>query len=198
MSSKGAGAPARRRTVDDSTQEASGEAAASDLEVWLRGPVKGVHPLLQGVAHALLQAREEVEGVLEGFPDALLWERPAGVASVGFHLQHLEGVLERLFTYARGEALNERQLEALAREGEARPGETAGGLLGAFRSGVDASLVALRANGGERLLEPRAVGRARLPSTELGLLFHAAEHTQRHVGQLLVTARVVKGAPPAF
>ena len=178
--------------MDDSTQAASG-VTASNLEVWLRGPTEGVHPLLQPVAHALLQVREEVEGALKDFPDTLLWERPAGVASVGFHLQHLAGVLERLLTYARGEGLSEAQLEALAREGEARPGETTGSLLEAFRAGVDAALAALQANGGERLLEARAVGRARLPSTELGLLFHAAEHTQRHVGQLLVTARVVKG-----
>ena len=180
--------------MDDSHQAAS-KAAASDLEVWLRGPIEEVHPLLQPVAHALLQATEEVEEALKDFPDALLWERPAGVASVGFHLQHLAGELERLFAYARGESLSEAQLEALAREGEATLGLTVGGLLEAFHAGVDASLVALRANGGERLLEPRAVGRARLPSTELGLLCHAAEHTQRHVGQLLVTARVVKGAP---
>ena len=180
--------------MDDSTQGRNG-AAASDLEVWLRGPVEGVHPLLQPVAHALLQAREEVAGVLKNFPDALLWERPAGVASVGFHLQHLAGVLERLFTYARGESLSTAQLEALTKEGEAQPGDTAESLLEAFRAGVEGALEALRANGGERLLEARAVGRARLPSTELGLLFHAAEHTQRHVGQLLVTARVVKGTP---
>ena len=187
--------------MDDSIQPTpsgksapAASAASSNLEVWLRGPVEGVHPLLQPVAHALLQAREEVEDALKDFPHALLWERPAGVASVGFHLQHLAGVLERLLTYARGESLNEAQLEALAQEGEARPGETTQGLLETFRAGVDAALEALRANGGERLLRARAVGRARLPSTELGLLFHAAEHTQRHVGQLLVTARVVKSA----
>ena len=172
----------------------SAPSASSKLEVWLRGLVAGVHSLLQPVAHALLQAREEVEDALKDFPDDLLWERPAGAASVGFHLQHLAGVLERLFTYARGESLSDVQLEALAREGEAKPGETTQGLLETFHAGVDAALGALRANGAERLLETRAVGRARLPSTELGLLFHAAEHTQRHVGQLLVTARVVKSA----
>lgn len=161
-------------------------------EVWLRGPVEGIHPLLQPVAHALLQAREDVEDILSDFPDTLLWKRPAGVASVGFHLQHLSGVLDRLFTYARGGALDEGQLKALAAEGEAFLGATTAGLLEIFRTGVEVALADLRTKSGETLLNARAVGRARLPSTELGLLFHAAEHTQRHLGQLLVTARVVK------
>ena len=167
------------------------EGQGKNLEVWLRGPVAGVVPLLQPVAHALSQAREEVEDFLEDFPDALLWERPAGVASVGFHLQHLAGVLGRMLTYARGESLNEAQLAALAKEGEAAPDLTTKVLRERFDATVDTTLAALRANRGETLLEPREVGRARLPSTELGLLFHAAEHTQRHVGQLLVTARLV-------
>ena len=67
-------------------------------EVWLRGPVPGVPPPLQPVAHALLQAREEIEAMMQGFPEHKLWERPAGVASVGFHLQHFSGVLSRLFS----------------------------------------------------------------------------------------------------
>src|SRR5438552_13201428 len=90
-------------------------------EVWLRGPLPDVPALLQPVAHALLQAREEVEDVMTGFPEERLWERPGGVASVGFHLQHLAGVLDRLFTYARGEALNAAQLKALEAEGTPSP-----------------------------------------------------------------------------
>src|SRR5262249_59412189 len=86
-------------------------------EVWLRGPLPDMPPLLQPVAHALLQAREEVVAEMAGFPEELLWERPGGVASVGFHLQHLAGVLDRLFTYAQGRALNETQAQALAAEG---------------------------------------------------------------------------------
>lgn len=160
-------------------------------EVWLRGPVEGVPPLLQPVAHALLQAREEVEARLREFPAELLWARPAGVASVGFHLQHLTGVVDRLFTYARGEALSPEQLRALRAEGEPPgPGTTPGELVAAFHAQVERALSQLRATDEASLTEPREVGRARLPSTTLGLLFHAAEHTQRHVGQLHVTARV--------
>src|SRR5262245_30783575 len=83
-------------------------------EVWLRGPVPDIPPLLQPVAHALLQAREEVHSIMRGFPEERLWERPGGAASAGFHLQHLTGVLDRLFTYARGASLNDDQLSALA------------------------------------------------------------------------------------
>lgn len=90
-------------------------------EVWMRGPLPDVPPLLQPVAHALLQAREEITELMAGFPDALIWVRPRGrggdVASVGFHLQHLTGVLDRTFTYARAEALSPAQLDALSVEG---------------------------------------------------------------------------------
>lgn len=164
-------------------------------EVWLRGPVAGVPPLLQPVAHALLQAREEVVQIVEGFPDDRLWSRPAGAASVGFHLQHLSGVLDRLLTYARGEELDEAQLAALRAEGDPpHPGVSAAALAGAFERAVDRALEQLRATPEGTLTEARGVGRAGLPSTVLGLLFHAAEHTQRHLGQLLVTARVVHPA----
>jgi hypothetical protein len=89
---------------------------SSKPEVWLRGPLDAVPGLLQPVAHALLQAREEIVELMTDFPEALLWEKPAGLASPGFHLQHLAGVLDRLFTYANGEQLDKQQLDALAAE----------------------------------------------------------------------------------
>src|SRR5699024_8239166 len=88
------------------------------LEVWQRGPLPGIGALLQPVAHALLQAREELSEYMEGFPADLLWLRPAGMASVGFHLQHLSGVLDRVFTYARAESLTQFQFDELAQEGK--------------------------------------------------------------------------------
>src|SRR5688572_5658668 len=97
-------------------------------EAWLRGPVEGVPAVLQPIAHALLQAREESRRLLENFPAELLWTRPAGIASVGFHLQHITGVVDRLFTYARGESPSTPQQETLAREGH-QPG-TGGALAG--------------------------------------------------------------------
>ena len=172
--------------------------ALSLPEVWLRGPLPEVPPLLQPVAHALLQAREEVAEYLTDFPAAKLAERPLGLASVGFHLRHLTGVLDRTFTYARGEALSESQLAYLAAEGQppTHPGAPAE-LVQAFARQVDAALTQLKNTPEPTLPEWRGVGRAQLPSTVIGLLVHAAEHTTRHVGQLLVTARVVRGSQPA-
>lgn len=162
-------------------------------EVWLRGPLPDVPPLLQPVAHALLQAREELQTALVDFPAELLWQRPAGVASVGFHLRHLTGVLDRLLTYARGEALSAEQLRYLRAEGEAAAEATPRVLVQAFEGQVEAALAQLRATDAATLTEARGVGRAQLPSTVIGLLTHAAEHTMRHLGQLLVTARVLEG-----
>lgn len=161
---------------------------SGELEAWLRGPIEGVPESLQPVAHALIQARDEARELLRGFPSDLLWTRPAGLASVGFHLQHVAGVIDRLFTYARGEPLSGDQRAALAREGS--PAGSMDDLLAAFDVQVDRALGQLRATEPHTLGETRFVGRLQLPSTALGLLFHAAEHTQRHVGQLLVTARV--------
>ncbi|MCW3111845.1 MAG: metal-dependent hydrolase [Segetibacter sp.] len=162
-------------------------------EVWQRGPIDNMPALLQPVAHALLQAREEVNEMVEGFPDGKLWQKPAGVASTGFHLQHLTGVLDRLFTYAKGESLNEEQLKALSVEGEALEGKKrATELVELFNAQVDKAINQLSVTSEQSLTEVRMVGRAKIPSTVIGLLFHAAEHTMRHVGQLYVTIKVIK------
>jgi len=166
----------------------------ASLEIWLRGPLPGVPPLLQPVAHALLQARDELSAALRDFPPALLNARPGGVASVGFHLQHLAGVLDRTFAYARGAALTPEQLAALAAE---NPPLLIGPavveqLVQRFSTQVDTALAQLRATAEASLTEPRGVGRTQLPSTVIGLLVHAAEHTTRHLGQLLVTAQWAK------
>ena len=161
-------------------------------EVWLRGPIDDIPPLLQPVAHAIVQSGEEVEKLMLGFPHEKLWTRPAGVASVGFHLQHLAGVLDRLFTYARGESLNENQLQYLRSEGASPyPECSVEELVHRFRNQITISLEQLKSIDPVLLLNPVSVGRKKLPSTVLGLLFHAAEHTQRHTGQLLVTVRVL-------
>ena len=168
--------------------------APETREVWLRGPLPDMPPLLQPVAHALLQAREELTAALRDFPPALLNERPGGVASVGFHLQHLAGVLDRTFTYARAEALSENQLAALAAENPplAIAVDTVQKLVQRFNRQVDSALAQLRSTDEATLPEGRGVGRAQLPSTIVGLLVHAAEHTTRHLGQLLVTVKWVK------
>lgn len=162
------------------------------LEVWMRGPISGLIPLLQPVAHAILQAREEVNLMMIDFPNELIWERPNGIASVAFHLQHLSGVLDRLFTYANNQILNEDQLELLALESDSTQLLTVKGLLTRFNNQVNKALTQLKNIEEKNLLEPRGVGRKQIPTNQLGLLFHAAEHTQRHVGQLLVTIKMLK------
>jgi uncharacterized damage-inducible protein DinB len=160
-------------------------------EVWMRGPVPDVPPLLQPAAHSLLQSLEEVRAVVGPLSTDHLWARPGGAPSVGFHVRHAAGSLDRLLTYARGEGLSEEQRAELAAEGE--PGSPAADLVAAFERQVDRALGQLRRTDESTLLEPRGVGRLQLPSTVLGLLFHAAEHTQRHAGQAITTARIVQG-----
>jgi uncharacterized damage-inducible protein DinB len=161
-------------------------------EVWLRGPIPEIPPLLQPVAHALLQAAEEVRRVVSPLSPAQLWARPGGAASVGFHVRHAAGSLDRLFTYARGEGLSAEQRAFLAAEVEpGSPPAQADALASAFEMQVDRALAQLRGTRETTLLEARGVGRLQLPSTVLGLLVHAAEHTQRHVGQIVTTARIV-------
>jgi len=163
-------------------------------EVWLRGPVEGITPLLQPVAHAILQAREEVNAIMADFPEILLWVNPVGLASPAFHLQHLSGVLDRLFTYAKGEMLTQHQHNKLDAEGKMPEiGYSVMNLLEVFNRQVDDSIKQLSETNELILTEKRGVGRGQLPSTVIGLYTHAAEHTMRHVGQLLVTARIIKG-----
>lgn len=160
-------------------------------EPWLRGPVPGVPSILQPVAHALLLAVEDVRRVVPPLTAAQLHAHPGGAASVAFHVVHAAGSLDRLFTYARGGTLDERQLAALRAEKDGLGDMDAAAVVAALEAEVERSMAQLRATDESTVLDAREVGRAKLPSTVLGLLFHAAEHTQRHVGQTITTARVV-------
>ena len=162
-------------------------------EAWLRGPVPNVHPMLMPGAHALLQASEEMWEAARGLSTRELWTSPAGgAATVGFHLRHIAGSIDRLLTYARGAMLDDRQYAVLATEREpGDPPATAETLLREAQRVVDVALETIRATPERALLEPRAVGRQRLPSTVLGLLAHIGDHTLRHVGQVVTTAKVV-------
>lgn len=170
-------------------------ATPSAPEVWQRGPIEGIPPLLQPVAHTLLQAREELEALMQDFNETLLWERPAGVASPGFHLQHLSGVIDRLFTYARGEVLTAEQLELLRLENVSpQPELTVAQLLARFREQADRALEQLSRTDESTLKDFRGIGRKQIPTTVIGLLVHAAEHTMRHIGQLHVTVKILRNS----
>ncbi len=160
-------------------------------EAWQRGPLPGVDPFLMPAAHALVQVSEELEAAA-GLTPAELRARPGGVASIGFHLRHMAGSTQRLLTYARGEALTPEQLEEAAREAEAEEPADAPALVAVAREALERALDQIRATPRAALLEPRAVGRKRLPSNVLGLLSHIAEHAGRHAAQLVTTARIVR------
>jgi uncharacterized damage-inducible protein DinB len=161
-------------------------------EVWLRGPLDGYPALLQPVAHSLLQCREEVNARLADVSTDRLWTRPNGAASAGFHVRHAAGSLDRLFAYARGEQLTPVQMTALRTEAEPDlEAGAAGRLLTHFNATVDRALAQVRGTPESTLRDVREVGRGKLPSTVIGLLFHAAEHTQRHVGQMITTLRIL-------
>jgi uncharacterized damage-inducible protein DinB len=141
-----------------------------------------------------MMAREEVDAAVAGLTPERLFAEPGGAASVGFHLVHLSGSTDRLLTYARGERLSEAQKAALELErtvAAVRP--PIAEMLAAWHGTVTSALEQLAATSESVLLEPRTVGRAQLPSNVLGLLFHAAEHASRHAGQVVTTAKLLRG-----
>jgi uncharacterized damage-inducible protein DinB len=160
-------------------------------EVWLRGPIDGIDAYLQPAAHAMIQAREDLMTIARSVPADKLWERPGGAASVGFHVRHAAGALERLLVYARGEQLSAEQLSVAKAEKDESPGLDAAAVIEELKRSVDKALLQLKSTKREALLQPREVGRGRLPSTVMGLIFHAAEHAQRHAGQAITTAKAL-------
>lgn len=163
-------------------------------EAWLAGPVGDVPPLLQPVAHALLNAAQQIRPAIAGLSPVQLTSRPGDIGSIAFHVRHAMGSLDRLFTYARGESLSEVQRQSLLVEKNDDIAMTdAAELADAFDRSVATALGHLRRTDEATLLEHRGVGRAQLPSTVLGLLFHGGEHTVRHAGQIVTTAKLVRG-----
>jgi hypothetical protein len=162
-------------------------------EVWLKGPVAGVPAALQPAAHALLQTVEDVRHALEGFAEEEVWRSPGGAASIGFHLVHLVGATDRLCTAARGERLTDAQKAARdAEKSPPSPRPPLATLIDNVTAAIDAAIDQFRATDPATLQEPRPVGRAGLPTTVGGLLFHAGEHSQRHAGQLVTTAKILR------
>jgi len=164
----------------------------ANTEWWQRGPIDGVPAVLQPIAHILLQVRESVGEIVEPLTEQEWNARPAGVASAAFHVRHIAGVVDRLFTYARGNALSPEQLAAIQLEGRELLAANVAPVLAALSARVDLAVAELRTIDVTTLGDFRAVGRDRLPSTVIGCLVHGAEHAMRHVGQLSVTARIVR------
>lgn len=163
-----------------------------NLEVWMRGPIAGIPDLLQPVAHALMQAGEDTAKYTRQLSPEQLWARPCGNASIGFHLLHIRGVIDRMFTYAAGQSLSAEQFDYLRQESIVDMELDVVALVQNLRLQIEKALQILASVDPGTLTEERFLGRKRIPTTLIGLLFHAAEHAQRHVGQLLVTARCLK------
>jgi uncharacterized damage-inducible protein DinB len=164
--------------------------AAPQPEPWLRGTYTEIPAVLRAVLHAFDLAREDVLSACSGLSETDLNASPVGLTPVSFHLRHVPRSLDRLLTYAEGNQLSAEQITNLKRESD--PGATREELLREFESGIESAAVRVRAFAGADLEQPRGVGKKQLPTSVGGLLVHLADHTQRHVGQIVTTAKVLK------
>jgi uncharacterized damage-inducible protein DinB len=161
-------------------------------EAWLSGKLEGYAPLLMPAAHALTQAIVDLQKHAPGLSDEELRARPNGAPSAAFHLRHIAGSIDRLLTYSRGEQLNDAQIAALTAETADDTDLNAADLTRRATVEINNALEVLKNVDSNDLFEERFVGRRRLPTNVFGLLFHIAEHTTRHVGQVVTTAAVVR------
>ena len=162
-------------------------------EAWLRGPIEGVPPHLMPVFHSFAMVREDLSYYTDGLTTEDVWRRTESLPSLGFHLRHIAHSVDRLVTYLCGNQLSEAQIATLKRETE--PGsETLAELLGEVDEKLSDAERRIRTIEPGMLNEPRYIGKKRLPSTVLGLLVHVAEHTQRHLGQAITTAKLAREA----
>lgn len=155
----------------------------------MRGTHGELDPVVRAVVHALELAEEDVAKWCAGLSEEAIFERPGGVAPVAFHLRHIARSLDRLLTYADGKALNDEQLATLKTEMAAG---TVAEVMEEFRRGLARAKERVVAFRPESFGESRGIGRKQLPTTVAGLLVHCAEHTSRHVGQVVTTVQVVK------
>lgn len=153
-------------------------------EPWLREETLPVDPVLQPILFALQQVREDLTAIqVED-----VWRQIPGLPSLGFHLTHIAGSLDRLTTYLEGRELNESQLSFLG--AERIPGASRTELMALVETALRRTEQTLKAIDPASYAEPRYVGRKRIRTTVIGLAVHIAEHTQRHCGQAITTAKV--------
>jgi hypothetical protein len=160
-------------------------------EAWLTGPVHGIPSLFQPVAHALVQARADVAEHAQSVSIEMLWKHRGG-ATAGYHLLHAANALDRLFTYARGELLSDAQKATLRGEGADHPELDSAALSRHLDAAIDRALAQLKDTEPDTAFEERRVGRSGAPSNVIGLLFHAGEHTTRHIGQFITTIKLLQ------
>jgi len=162
---------------------------ASLPEPWLRGTLTDVPALMRGVLHALELAREDIEKWCGGLGDGKLNAKPGGIVPVAFHIRHIARSIDRLLTYAEGRTLSAEQIATL--KTELQTGATRDELFAEFHASLKDASERIRKFDPATFDEPRKVGKRGLPTTLGGLLVHVADHTQRHVGQAITTAKIV-------
>ncbi len=159
-------------------------------EPWLRGPIAGVHPLVMPVFFSYAQVREDLQKHTADLPDHQIWKSLAG-NSLGFQLKHIAGSVDRITTYLLGRELTAAQLDFLKWELRPPPG-TLSELLALVEQNLDKSQNQLHTLRPQSLYHPRTVGRRALPTTVIGLIVHLADHTQRHLGQAITIAKLLR------
>lgn len=158
-------------------------------EPWLRGTLQEIPAVQRGVMHALQLAEEDLQRWCGGLNDEQINARPAGLPPVAFHLRHIARSIDRLLTYADGRNLSDDQLAAL--KAELDQGARRDALFAELNAALAHAQVRVREFSLESLEQSRTVGKKQMPTTVAGLLVHIADHTQRHVGQAITTARVL-------
>lgn len=161
----------------------------NEPEPWLRGPLEGVDPVLMPIFFSFAQVREDLAKHTAGLPEEAVW-KDLGGSSLGFQLKHLAGSVDRLTTYLLGEQLSEQQLAALRQE--QKPDADLGALLDGVNAQLAKSEAQLRQLDPKTIYASRSVGRRALPTTVIGLIVHLCEHTQRHLGQIITLAKILK------
>ena len=161
----------------------------NQVEPWLRGTLTDVPVLQRAVLHALELAQEDLTHWCGGLNDEQINSQPAGLPSVAFHIRHIAGSIDRLLTYAEGKSLTPAQLANL--QTESSPAVIREELFDELALALNDASSRIRSFAVDSLNQPRTVGRKLMPTTVGGLLIHIAEHSLRHVGQAITTAKIV-------
>jgi uncharacterized damage-inducible protein DinB len=161
-------------------------------EPWLRGTYSDLPAVLRAILHAFDLAREDAVRWVDGLSEAELHASPSGLTPISFHLRHIVRSLDRLLTYAEGNQLSSEQITAFKTELD--PDISREELLAEFHQGLDRAAERVRAFASADLEQPRGVGKKQLPTSVGGLLVHLADHTQRHTGQIVTTAKVLRAS----
>ena len=164
-------------------------ATIPQTEPWLRGTHSDLPAVLRAVLHAFELAQEDIHYWTADLAEADLHAAPFGGTSLAFHLRHIPRALDRLLTYAEGNQLSSEQITAMKTESDLAASRNQ--LFSEFNAGLGSAARRVRAFAACDLDQPRGVGRKQLPTSIGGLLVHLADHTQRHTGQIVTTAKFI-------